>query len=124
MAENNNNGTIELLHSAKVESLEHGNNETAGKRKLDGPGSRVRDDQGSKRRKGTARIREEYLIHVGKNQYSIAPKPQQDVADDDAAEAFHHRDRAPARTLVASLANPEMKLAYVPVGCTPQNSHH
>ena len=95
MAENNN-GTIELLHSAKVESLEHGNNETAGKRKLDGPGSRVRDDQGSKRRKGTAPIREEYLIHVGKNQDSIAPKPQQDVADDDAAEAFHRRDRAPA----------------------------
>lgn len=53
------------------------------------------DDRDGKRRKGTAPVREEYLIHTGKDQ-DVPLKPQGDAADDDAAEAFHHKDRAPA----------------------------
>ncbi|KAF7509746.1 tRNA-dihydrouridine synthase 3 [Endocarpon pusillum] len=90
------NGNTGLLNGFEVEPLV-GNNKgpIAEKRKLDEPGPRDCDGQDGKRRKGTAPVREEYLIRFGKDQ-GIAPKPQQDAADDDAAEAFHHKDRAPA----------------------------
>jgi tRNA-dihydrouridine synthase 3 len=48
------------------------------------------DDDRNKRRKGTAPIKEEYLI---KQDDVIQPRPARDEADDDAAEAFHHKDR-------------------------------
>lgn len=78
-----------------VEPLENDKGINAEKRMLDEPGTRDRDGHDAKRRKGTAPIREEHLIHVSKDQ-DLASKPQQDAADDDAAEAFHHKDRAPA----------------------------
>lgn len=51
------------------------------------------DGRDDKRRRGTAPIKEEYLVHPEDN--VIAPPPPQDAADDDAAEAFHHKDRQP-----------------------------
>ncbi len=50
----------------------------------------ARDD---KRRKGTAPIKQEYLL---KSDDVVEPRPPRDEADDDAAEAFHHKDRQPA----------------------------
>ena len=61
------------------------------KRKLDETDAHKTDD---KRRKGTAPIKEEYLVHPEDN--VIAPKPALGAADDDAAEEFHHKDRQPA----------------------------
>jgi tRNA-dihydrouridine synthase 3 len=89
------NETAELLNGVNAEP-DLGNGETAAeKRKLaHEPGTRDREGRDEKRRKGTAPIREEYLVHVGKNE-DIASRPQQDAVDDDAAEAFHHKDRAP-----------------------------
>lgn len=52
----------------------------------------ARDARDSKRRKGTAPIKEEYLI---RNEEVVEPRPDRDAADDDAAEAFHHHDRQP-----------------------------
>ena len=51
------------------------------------------DGRDDKRRKGTAAIKAEYLIHPEDD--VIAPKSPQDEADDDVAEAFHHNDRQP-----------------------------
>jgi tRNA-dihydrouridine synthase 3 len=51
----------------------------------------ARDD---KRRKGTAPIKEKFLVHSEAN--VIAPEPPINAADDDAAEGFHHKDRQPA----------------------------
>jgi tRNA-dihydrouridine synthase 3 len=42
-------------------------------------------------RKGTAPIKQEYLINPGDN--NVAPRDDRDAADDDNAEAFHHKDR-------------------------------
>ncbi|KAJ9616745.1 tRNA-dihydrouridine synthase 3 [Cladophialophora chaetospira] len=47
----------------------------------------------SKRRKGTAPVREEFLVTANGR---ADRKPAGDEADDDAAEAFHHKDRQPA----------------------------
>lgn len=58
---------------------------------LEGPQD-VRQD---KRRKGTAPIKEEFLVKHEAGDL-IEPKPERDEADDDAAEAFHHEDRKPA----------------------------
>lgn len=52
-----------------------------------------RDTREDKRRKGTAPIKEEFLV---KSDDLDNPKPARDEADDDAAEAFHHQDRQPA----------------------------
>ncbi|KAJ9645646.1 tRNA-dihydrouridine synthase 3 [Knufia peltigerae] len=65
---------------------------TSVKRKVDDLGAMdskldARDD---KRRKGTAPIKEEYLV---KSDDIVEPRPPQDEVDDDAAEAFHHKDR-------------------------------
>ena len=51
------------------------------------------ETNGTKRRKGTAPVKEEFLV---KAEDLIEPKPARDEADDDAAEAFHHKDRQPA----------------------------
>src|SRR4051794_29068790 len=61
------------------------------KRRLEEPSIRDNDARDDKRRKGTAPVQEEYLIHLNGN--DIAIKTQTDAADDDAAEAFHHKDR-------------------------------
>lgn len=65
------------------------------KRKSDEPDCSGPGGPEAKRLKGTAPIREEYLIRFSSDQ-DIAPKPQQDAANDDAAEALHHLARAPA----------------------------
>ncbi|EXJ87303.1 tRNA-dihydrouridine synthase 3 [Capronia epimyces CBS 606.96] len=62
------------------------------KRKVDelspsGPSAEVRED---KRRKGTAAIKPEFLVRFDD---LVEPRPAQDEADDDAAEASHHKDR-------------------------------
>lgn len=58
----------------------------------------VEDDTNSenKRRKGTAPIKAEYLIPSDHRQDHVEDVPVQEPADDDAAEAFHHKDRQPA----------------------------
>ncbi|KIW19220.1 hypothetical protein PV08_03514 [Exophiala spinifera] len=65
---------------------------TSVKRKVDdlGPMEAKLDARDDKRRKGTAPIKEEYLV---KSNDGVEPRPPQDEADDDAAEAFHHKDR-------------------------------
>lgn len=65
---------------------------TAVKRKAeqddrDGP---LQDPRNDKRRRGGAPIKEEFLI---KEDEKVQGDSRQDEADDDAAEAFHHRDR-------------------------------
>ncbi|OCT50180.1 tRNA-dihydrouridine(47) synthase [NAD(P)(+)] [Cladophialophora carrionii] len=62
-------------------------------------------NNGSKRRKGTAPVKEEFLVKTDDLIESkpvrddaddlIESKPVRDDADDDAAEAFHHQDRQP-----------------------------
>lgn len=90
------NGSSDQLNGVKVEPKQDDIETTTAKRKLsDVPGTRRGDSRDEKRRKGTAPIKEEYLIHFGKDQ-EVPLRPQQDAADDDAAEAFHHQDRAPA----------------------------
>jgi tRNA-dihydrouridine synthase 3 len=63
------------------------------KRKLEDTERHNTDVRDDKRRKGTAPIKEEYLVHPEAN--VITPKPALDAADDDAAEEFHHKDRQP-----------------------------
>lgn len=62
------------------------------KRKADGQDTMedARDARDSKRRKGTAPVKEEFLIKEDK---SIPVEGVKAAADDDAAEAFHHQDR-------------------------------
>ncbi len=62
------------------------------KRKVDGlePTPDTRQD---KRRKGTAPVKEEFLV---KSEDLVETTPIQNEANDDAAEAFHHKDRQPA----------------------------
>lgn len=65
------------------------------KRKVDdldqsNPTQEVREDK--RFRKGTAPIKAEFLVT---SDDIVAPRPAQDEADDDAAEAFHHKDRQP-----------------------------
>ncbi|KAK5561875.1 tRNA-dihydrouridine synthase 3 [Exophiala xenobiotica] len=62
------------------------------KRKVDdlGPTDSKLDARDDKRRKGTAPIKEEYLL---KSDDVVESRPPRDEADDDAAEAFHHKDR-------------------------------
>ena len=63
------------------------------KRKLEDTDMHKTDARDDKRRKGTAPIKEEYLVHPEDN--VIAPEPALGAADDDAAEEFHHKDRQP-----------------------------
>lgn len=51
------------------------------------------DERDSKRRKGTAPIREEFLVPNEKHDGHADPRSGGNVPDDDAAEAFHHKDR-------------------------------
>lgn len=53
-------------------------------------------DNETKRRKGTAPIKAEYLIHDESDQQRPNARPSRDDADDDAAEAFHHQNRQPS----------------------------
>ncbi|KAJ9664179.1 tRNA-dihydrouridine synthase 3 [Neophaeococcomyces mojaviensis] len=69
-------GTIEI----KTDS-------SSSKRKLDNVTNDESEHQ-DKRRKGTAPIKEEYLLH------HEHVESKQEKADDDAAEAFHHQDRS------------------------------
>jgi tRNA-dihydrouridine synthase 3 len=48
----------------------------------------------SKRRKGTAPIKAEYLLASDHRQDHVLEVPVQEGADDDAAEAYHHKDRS------------------------------
>ena len=66
---------------------------TPTKRKLDETDMQKTDARDDKRRKGTAPIKAEYLVHPEDN--AIAPRPALDAADDDAAEEFHHKERQP-----------------------------
>ncbi|EXJ62145.1 tRNA-dihydrouridine synthase 3 [Cladophialophora yegresii CBS 114405] len=50
------------------------------------------ENNGSKRRKGTAPVKEEFLVT---SDDLIESRPARAEADDDAAEAFHHQDRQP-----------------------------
>ena len=65
-----------------------------GKRRLEETEPKNSDARDDKRRKGTAPIKEQYLVHPEGD--DIAPRLDTDAADDDAAEAFHHTDRQPA----------------------------
>lgn len=67
---------------------------TAVKRKAeeDEPDNQSRDTRYDKRRRGAAPIKEEFLI---KSEDTVQSIPHQDEVDDDAAEAFHHKDRQP-----------------------------
>lgn len=65
---------------------------TSTKRKFEDD-SNERQDHQDKRRKGTAPIKEEYLIHEG-NVESFERPSEKATNDDDAAEAFHHKDRS------------------------------
>lgn len=91
-------GNAELPNGSIKPQVENNKATIAEKRKLDEPGTGNRTEgQDGKRRKGTAPVRAEYLIQMSKGgQGIIEPKPQQDAADSDAAEAFHHQDRGPA----------------------------
>ena len=66
---------------------------TPTKRKLDETDIQKTDARDDKRRKGTAPIKAEYLVHPEDN--AIAPGQALDAADDDAAEEFHHKERQP-----------------------------
>jgi tRNA-dihydrouridine synthase 3 len=50
------------------------------------------ENSGPKRRKGTAPVKEEFLV---KSEDLIESRGARNEADDDAAEAFHHKDRQP-----------------------------
>lgn len=65
---------------------------TAVKRKAeqDDRDGQLQDPRNDKRRRGGAPIKEEFLI---KEDEKVQGDSRQDEADDDAAEAFHHRDR-------------------------------
>src|SRR5450755_3269242 len=65
---------------------------TPTKRKLDETDMQSTDARDDKRRKGSAPIKAEYLVPTDSALVAVAPPP----LDDDAAEAFHHKDRAPA----------------------------
>jgi tRNA-dihydrouridine synthase 3 len=86
--------TTAQLHGDQVSPHIVDTETAAEKRKLDEPSTRNGEDRDGKRRKGIAPVKEEYLIHFGKDQ-DVAINPQHYAADDDAAEAFHHKDRAP-----------------------------
>ena len=64
----------------KLEAVSHSNNES--------------DDRDSAKRRGTAPVKEEFLIYNSQD-----PRDHdsglQEAANDDAAEAFHHQDRQP-----------------------------
>ena len=62
------------------------------KRKLEESRNSTRGEDNTKRRKGVVPIRAEYLIEKSE----LVPASNTEAADDDAAEAFHHKDRAPA----------------------------
>ena len=79
-------GTIEI----RTES-------TSAKRKLDAFENGSIDHQ-DKRRKGTAPIKQEYLI-LDKAFEDIKAEPDRANNDDDAAEAFHHQDRSAGRSV-------------------------
>ena len=91
------NGHI-VSHDDQLDSLEDRSHPTTPlsptKRKLKGLEPDLVDARNDKRRKGTAPIREEFLTNPQSTE--IAPAPQRDAADDDAAEEFHHVDRAPS----------------------------
>ncbi|KAI1915402.1 tRNA-dihydrouridine synthase 3 [Ophidiomyces ophidiicola] len=57
--------------------------------KLDGPETNTQSSDNS-RRKGTAPIKEEYLIRLNRESAAL---PGTDVRDDDEAEAAHHKER-------------------------------
>ena len=89
----NSNGDADA-GSASVTHFSQTEPSTPTKRKSDDADMQKIDVRDDKRRKGTASIKEEYLIQPGEN--VMAPKPALDAADDDAAEEFHHKDRQPA----------------------------
>ncbi|KAK5100413.1 tRNA-dihydrouridine synthase 3 [Lithohypha guttulata] len=60
------------------------------KRKLETNGNGHTEHQ-DKRRKGTAPVKAEFIIH---NETFEAPEAHRENGDDDAAEAFHHKDRS------------------------------
>jgi tRNA-dihydrouridine synthase 3 len=70
---------------------------TPSKRKMDTADDEkpARKDHFDGRNKGTAPIKSEYLIPVTQDNPSEGPRENGDAADDDAAEAFHHKDRQP-----------------------------
>jgi tRNA-dihydrouridine synthase 3 len=78
-------------HSFKVDPA------TPTKRKLNVVSSRndPSHDTESKRRRGTAPVKEEFLIHGEADHKESDPRSFQREADDVAAEAFHHQDRQP-----------------------------
>lgn len=69
--------------------------QTSAKRKVDdrAAADSTLDARDDKRRKGTAPVKEDYLVKAEDD--VLEPKPTRDEADDDAAEAFHHQDRQP-----------------------------
>ena len=71
-------------------------NTSPSKRKMDDSSAIDGDQRDSKRQRGIAPIKAEYLItHNGDND-EVQPRPARDEANDDAAEAFHHKDRQPS----------------------------
>jgi tRNA-dihydrouridine synthase 3 len=81
-------------HEPHVREPEMDNTVSPVKRKADDRDDDANGD--SKRRKGTAPIKAEFLIPNDHRQDHTADVPLQEPADDDAAEEFHHKDRQPA----------------------------
>ena len=70
---------------------------TPSKRKMedDAAVEPVRNGNDKRKQRGAAPIKPEYLINTEVDSRSIAPRDPRDAPDDDAAEAFHHKDRQP-----------------------------
>jgi tRNA-dihydrouridine synthase 3 len=88
--------------SPEVDSIKQGSlNEPAFQISPTTPSKRKREDDlgtshgqhvdGRNVRKGTAPIKREFLVNPGDN--DVQPRDARDAADDDNAEAFHHKDR-------------------------------
>ena len=92
-----NGASVMEGHQSSMMSAEHTSNispdQIASKRSIDEVDGTV--DNRDKRRKGTAPVKEEYIIRRNQDE-TIEPKPEHEAADDDAAEAFHHKDRNPS----------------------------